>query len=373
MILMAAHFVFAGRVGGAEHMFYNLVNGFIDNGTQITLLCSRTSNLDSKFVQHVRSANVPIVENRSHTKRFISEQISALSYGLQSDALLLPNYFTPPLIPRRLGRVATVIHDFLHAEPWAAIPLARRTWQRASYRLTYTRADVIIVPSEFVRQRAHELYGPQAYEKSVTIPNPISWVRFETRSGNAPFDSRPYILSVAAQYPHKNLEVLIRAFSRLRARFPDLLLVLCGQLPTHLFGVRSPTEQVSNLIAELDLASDTVVTGYIDDSKLGALYKHASLFAFPSLFEGFGMPAVEALGFGLPTVTTRCGSLPEVTMDAAVYLDDPKHVDEWVEKLSFLLRNSSKHRLPQSTIEKIRAHYSPSRVARLYERSLLGT
>ena len=91
----------------------------------------------------------------------------------------------------------------------------------------------VIVPSEFVRARACELFGTVAQKKTVTIPNPISWARFGEVSGPIPFEGRPYILSVAAHYPHKNLAVLVRAIARLRQKFPDLLLVLTGQPPNN--------------------------------------------------------------------------------------------------------------------------------------------
>ena len=347
-------------------MFYNLLRGFCANGVRFTLLCSSTENFNPIFLQQLSDAGMPIIENNSRHKRFIGEQISCFSPRIVSDAVLFPNYFTPPFVPRRMGRVATVIHDFLHAERWNAMSRKRREWQRIAYRLTYSRAEVVIVPSDFVRERALELYGSVAHKKTRTIPNPISWKRFGDASRDAPFAGRPYVLTVAAQYPHKNLAVLIRAFAQLRPQFPDLLLVLSGQLPQNLLGIRDRTNQVRDLILELGLESAAITTGYLDDAELGNLYRHATLFAFPSLFEGFGMPAVEALGFGIPTVTTRRGSLPEVTMGAAFYLDDPKNVDEWIEKLTYMLRNPSAGRPEPKTIAKIRDRYSPTRIAGIY-------
>jgi len=364
--------VFAGRVGGAEQAFYNLLRGFCAIGVRFTLLCSRTKNLDPTFLQDLVAARIPIIANNSRHRRFISEQISCLTPRIHSDAVLFPNYFTPPLVPRRMGRVVTVIHDFLYAEHWNVMSGARREWQRMSYWLTYSRADVVVVPSDFVRERASELYGWRAREKTVTIPIPISWDRFDEASVDAPFEGRPYILTVAAHYPHKNLGVLIRAFARVRRQFPDLLLVMSGQLSTNLLGIGDRTNHVSNLIAELDLESAAIATGYLDDARLGNLYRHAALFAFPSLFEGFGMPPVEALGFGLPTLTTQRASLPEVTMGAALYLGDPTSVDEWVDKLTYMLRNLSACRPEQTIVTKIRERYSRNRIAAIYERTLLG-
>jgi glycosyltransferase involved in cell wall biosynthesis len=371
MMYIAGHFVIAGRVGGAEQMFYNLLDGFKTNRTSFIVLCSDLKDFNPAFLKQLNAAGTPIVANNVRQKRFIAEQISCLMAKTPAEAILFPNYFTPPFVPRRLGRVATVIHDFLFAERWSVMSRKRREWQRISYRYTYARADVVIVPSAFVRERAFELYGRLA-RKTVTIPNPISWERFERASDRHPFEGRPYILTVAAHYPHKNLVVLVRAFARLQKQFSDLLLVLPGQKPTNLFGVADRTDHVGNLIAELELQSNVLTTGYLEDTDLGTLYRHATVFAFPSLFEGFGMPAVEAMGLGLPTLATRRTSLPEVTMDAAFYVNDPMNVDEWVDTLTYLLTNSNSCRPEKAVIAKIQQHYSPKRIAALYEQAMLG-
>ena len=354
-------------------MLYSLLRGFLSNGVPFSLLCSQPNNFDPVFTRELAAANTPIIASNSRQKRFIGEQISILTRGLNSDAILFPNYFTPPLIPHRLGRVATIIHDFLYAERWNAMSRQRRAWQGMTYWLTYSRADVVIVPSNFVRGRACELYGTIASKKTVTIPNPVDWDRFDRMATAAPFEGRPYILTVAAHYPHKNLAVLVRAFARLRRTFPDLLLVMSGQLPKDLLGIQDRTDYVSQLIAELDLQRYVITTGYLDDMRLSTLYQHATVFAFPSLFEGFGIPAVESLGFGLPTLTTKLGSLPEVTMGAAYYVDDPKSIDEWVDKLAYLLRNASNCRVEQARIAKLRERYAPSRIATMYEHTLLSS
>ena len=130
--------------------------------------------------------------------------------------------------------------------------------------------------------------------------------------------------------------------------------------------------RIADLIAELNLKSAAITTGYLNDAQLSDLYQHATLFAFPSLFEGFGMPAVEALGFGLPTLTTRLGSLPEVTMGAAHYLDEPTRVDEWVDKLAYLLLNPDACRPEMATVKKLRERYAPSKIAAMYERTMLS-
>jgi hypothetical protein len=79
MIAVCGHFVFAGRVGGAEQMFYSLLRGFLSNGVPFSLLCSQPTNFDPIFTRELAAANTPIIGNNSRQKRFISEQMSVLS------------------------------------------------------------------------------------------------------------------------------------------------------------------------------------------------------------------------------------------------------------------------------------------------------
>jgi glycosyltransferase involved in cell wall biosynthesis len=128
---------------------------------------------------------------------------------------------------------------------------------------------------------------------------------------------------------------------------------------------------VPGLIAELNLGDAVRAAGYIEPQELGALYRGASLFVFPSIFEGFGLPPVEALGFGLPVITTRCASLPEVTLGLADYVDDPTNVEELAALMTERLEDG---RRPDSTaVSELRDLYSPERIGRLMYDVLTGS
>ena len=180
-----------------------------------------------------------------------------------------------------------------------------------------------------------------------------------------PWSAFPYVLSVAAHYPHKNLETLVRAFAVLVQSRPEMKLVLVGQLAEYLVGTSRKLE-VIGLIDELNLRDAVIVTGYVDDLSLGQWYRHASLFVCPSLFEGFGMPPVEALGMGIPVLTTTCGSLREVTHDMAVYIEDPLDVGEFASKMATMLEAPERYRPSDSQQRWLRNLYSPERIGALY-------
>jgi glycosyltransferase involved in cell wall biosynthesis len=366
-ITLAAHFVYTGQVGGAEHMFYNLVRGLAGRNVSLNLLCARISNLAKSFRKEVQLwPNVNFVANKVPGPRFIAEQAACFASSLTADAVIFPNYFVPPIIPRRLGAVICVLHDMQYRHMRMNFSARKRLWLRLAHNLAVRRCDRMITISEFVRQDAIRFLGAQFADRIDVVPNPISWDRFLPADTPGPSGGRPTILSVAAQYEHKNLATLIRAFAEVRRRLPDAQLILCGQDYRSLRGVAGKPGTLRELADALDLGNSIVITGYVDDAALGQLFRLCTVFAFPSVFEGFGMPPIEALGLGLPTLTTRETALPEVTLGLAQYVDKPHDVGEWSERLSAMLRDPASFSPDVAAVAELRARYSPSLVAQRY-------
>jgi glycosyltransferase involved in cell wall biosynthesis len=130
------------------------------------------------------------------------------------------------------------------------------------------------------------------------------------------------VLAVSSQSRHKNLRLIVEAMRILGHR--DWVYVLVGGSNTRVFGQQSDgcTLGVRSL-------------GYVTDGQLRALYEHAACFVFPSLYEGFGHPPLEAMACGCPVVVSRAASLPEVCGDAAEYIDpaDPKDLAMTLERV----------------------------------------
>jgi glycosyltransferase involved in cell wall biosynthesis len=133
----------------------------------------------------------------------------------------------------------------------------------------------------------------------------------------------------------------------------------------------SQAEDVPGLISELGLEGVVRATGFITAHELGDLYRGASLFVFPSIFEGFGLPPVEALGFGLPVITTRCASLVEVTRGLADYVDNPHDVDELATLIMTRLKDGC--RPSSDDVQSIRDFYAPPRIGGELYRLLTDT
>src|SRR5262249_37124803 len=143
-----------------------------------------------------------------------------------------------------------------------------------------------------------------------------------------------FVLFTGNIKPHKNLERLIEAFARLRARpgHEDVRLLIIGEDVSRYPSLRRVTESRG-------VRADVRFFGFVPQTTLAALYRMASVFAFPSLYEGFGLPPLEAMACGTPVLTSRLSSLPEVVGDAAV-LVDPHDVQDIPSALHPLLRHA---------------------------------
>ncbi|MBA4336489.1 hypothetical protein C0416_01810 [bacterium] len=140
---------------------------------------------------------------------------------------------------------------------------------------------------------------------------------------------KEFIFSVGTIEPRKNYTTLIEAYSKIKAHHPNVKLVIAGKK-----GWKS--ENVFKKISELDLKEDVIFLGYVTEEELAKIYNLATIFAYPSIYEGFGIPPLEAMKCGCPVITSNISSLPEVVNDAAI-LVDPVSVEDLKNALHQLL------------------------------------
>lgn len=168
--------------------------------------------------------------------------------------------------------------------------------------------------------------------------------------------TRPYVLYVGALTERKNLGRLLHAFAKTRKDHPDLLLVLAGPRSWK----QSPVERT---IADLELSDHVKLTGPLTDTELPSLINGALLFAFPSLYEGFGLPVLEAMACGTPVLTSDISSLPEVVGNAGV-LVDPYNIEQIVHAMgSFVADGDLRREYSQRALDRA-SLFSWERVAR---------
>lgn len=177
------------------------------------------------------------------------------------------------------------------------------------------RSELVLVPTEYVKAGIVAKYGVPA-RKVVVTPEAAEMPYKRPRVDLLKFGiNKSYLLYVGNAYPHKNLERLIIAFGKLITEYMlDYQLVIAGR-KDHFH------EQLEKDVAEVRLDDRVIFTGYVSDAELAGLYKKASLYVFPSLSEGFGLPALEAMSYGVPVASSDATCLPEVAGEAAEYFD----------------------------------------------------
>lgn len=314
----------------------------------------------------------PLVGNRFAVETWVG---AVGSRGL--DAVLYPNYFTPPA--SRAARSVTIVHDLQFRHFPHMFSRAKRLWLRRAIRHTLSAADRVVTISHAVKDDVCAQFGEQLAQRVTPIWNPIDLDRLGGDAEADFTDGRPYVLSVAIDRPQKNLATLIRAFAQLRDRFPEHCLVLAGQLRSER-RVKTPAGAAragaapgaAELVEQLGLEDRVRVTGFVSNAQLGALYRNASLFAMPSLFEGFGMPPVEALALGAPTLVTDLPVLREVTLGRAHYVADPLDAHALAEQIAATLEEADGARPSRETQEELRELFSPRAVATRYLDLLLA-
>lgn len=217
-----------------------------------------------------------------------------------------------PHVPTVLG-----IHDTIaDRNPGFSFSSRRHElFWRAKVRFAISRAQTILTVSQYSKKCLTEVLNIP--DSRVRVMYEAAASRFHPMDAGRP--ERPYVLYVGGISPNKNLPALIRAFHKLKARQRGLELVLVGDYEND--GFKGCYRELLDLIGVLNLRNHVRFAGYIPDDELCAMYNRASLFAMPSLDEGFGLPAVEAMACGVPVVVSTGNSLAEVVGDAGLAVD----------------------------------------------------
>ena len=317
-IAIDAHSVGTG-LGGNESYATNLVEALaeIDQKNQYTIYVTKREALE-RFKD--RWANFRVRSTLPHTP-LIRIPLTLTSELRRNPVDVLHVQFTsPPVAP---CPVVVSIHDL----SFEHLPLTFKRRSRMQLRMTVRRsarqAAQVLTLSEYVRDDVIATYGIDAEKVAVVplaAPDHFSPVRDEKelqRVRQKYGIDQNYILSVGAIHPRKNLPRLLEAYSLLRGSQPEVnlpKLVLVGKC-AWLY------DETLRKIDELGLGKQVTLTGYVPQADLPALYSGANCFIYPSYFEGFGLPPLEAMKCGAPVIVGNRTSLPEVVDDAAVLVD----------------------------------------------------
>ena len=255
----------------------------------------------------------------------------------QVDLFHEPDFVLPPTLPGT--PTLLTVHDLSFVrDPDSALPQLRRYLNRvvpfSVKRATHVLADSLATKNDLVElfgtppEQVTVMYGGvDARFAPVRELNQIATLRSKYRLG-----SEPFILGLGTLQPRKNYKRLIQAFSNVKCQVSNLKLVIVG-------GKGWLYDDIFTEVKRLGLEGRVLFPGFVDDEDLSTLYSAAKILAYPSLYEGLGLPVLEAMACGTPVVTSNVSSLPEVGGQAAL-LVNPMDVDAISDALGRLLQDA---------------------------------
>lgn len=287
----------------------------------------------------------------STPQRLIWDQITFPKLARQAKVNLTHQpCFSTPII--HSGKVVVTIHDLISVFFGHNIPFWSRQFFGRWMPFTYRFADHLIAVSEHTKKDAikvlkipatkitviHE--AADAKYRHIQEKGVLEQVRKKYQLGLDPF-----ILHVGTLEPRKNLLLLVRAFALAKEKIGPTKLVITGKKGWYYEGI-------FKLVNELKLQNEVIFTGYVEDDDIPPLYNAADLFAFPSLYEGFGLPPLEAMACGTPVISSNTSSMPEVVGEAGILLA-PENEAIWAKVLADLINDPPKRQaMRQAGLER---------------------
>lgn len=345
-----ALYLIPGGVGGTEIYLRNLLAALarIDRRNQYWVYVNRETGPDLCPVAPNFAPIETDVKASFRPGRLLWEQtrLALDTFESKPDILFSPG-FTSPRLCR--GRKVTVIHDLQHRRQPKNFGFFERAAWEWSVKSSVRSSERLIAVSRHTKAEITEVYGTPP-ERIDVVPHGVEPDFFGLRENEAYEPSIPtaaglpdgrYLLAVSTLHPHKNWDRLLAAYKHLADDGLELNLAVCGLPGKH-------QEAVRTSIAEMGLSERVHLLGWQPRRTLIGLFKFADALVFPSTFEGFGMPVLEALAAGLPVVCSDIPPLREIADGAACFVD-PHSADSIAEGVRATLAD------PKTRGERVRA------------------
>jgi glycosyltransferase involved in cell wall biosynthesis len=300
----------------------------------ITLLCSRErppdlAGLDCEAV----------LSPYRHELILKARWLRTVEPQLDCDAILYPYWPSPPFRRHDAPSAAIFVHDLAFRLRPHEVPWQQRAYMGTVLGPALRNAAAVLVPSESTRRDLLDLYKIPGLESKVDVI--AEGVPPQVPAGRLPDGIEPgFILAVGTVEPRKNYPRLLAAFRQMRDRHGSLPFIINGRpgVP-HLVIAGRPGWAYGDTLQRIAAEPGVRYLGHVDEPTLAALYESASVLAFPSLYEGFGLPLLEAMSRGVPAVVGAAGALPELALGAAISVK-PDDVDAIAGALGRLLSDA---------------------------------
>jgi glycosyltransferase involved in cell wall biosynthesis len=355
-IAISGLYVKPGQVGGVEQFLYNILSGLdgVDGTNTYYFYCFEDTgeilndlNLSNRF-------KIRTIKRVAGINRFLVEifQLPGLLKKDGCSGVWFPNYFLPPLL--RMPSVVT-IHDLQFKHLPGLFSPQKRLWMEYAISRTLAKAGQVVTISHWCAGDIARLYG----RRPVVVHNGITgdFAKAESAPRDFLLNKRKTRLAlISHQYKHKNIATAIRAMNHLETDWYALEVI--GQID-------SGTDEVRRAIAALKPAFELREHGYLKRGEMMRLLGECDIFIFPSIFEGFGMPVVEAMLGGIPVVASDLPVLREVSLGRATYVKEYLDPPAWAGAIGQVRRKIIDRQIETCAAE-LRARFAPRVAAAKY-------
>ena len=348
--------------GGISRMFAELATQFIDDpDLGVDLLPLNAPVINRYLLENPQLSQHLAVRDAAHEYRSLLRYFMRVQPRKGQDVVHNTFYLPHGLVHYPRARRIVTVHDMIPER----MPATRRRLDFLTLKKRYVqRAAHVICVSESTKSDLLEIYG--------RVAAPISVVHHGVDSTFRPGNPKPvylpenYVIFVGNRGGYKDASVLLTAFAALYSEYPDLRLLFAGGGQFS----RDERERISALGVNGKVAQIS-----LRDSEMPAAYEHAEICVFPSRFEGFGLPALEAMACGTPTVLANSTSLPEVGGDAARYFA-PGDADALADQVRAILADTANQKCLSEAGRRRAAQFSWRRSAEetleIYRQSLVN-
>jgi len=278
-------------------------------------------------IKWMMAENITFVECKSNIYS-IAEQIDLPRLIPKETSLFWAPHYNVPLLYRR--KMLVTVYDLFHlAMPDLVGGFHKRLYARFMFNAVRKKAAAIITISEFTQKELKRFTGNGCTDiHPILLGVDASW--FTIQKQQNPY-GKPFLLFVGNVKPHKNLSTLIKAFGLIADKIPHDLVII-GKKEGFITGDSKVVSDAARLGGRVHF------TGYVDEKSLKQYFAHADVFVFPSLYEGFGLPPLEAMAASCPVIVSHTASLPEVCGEAALYCS-PDSPDDIAAKILELVND----------------------------------
>jgi glycosyltransferase involved in cell wall biosynthesis len=336
---------------GVNNYLYNLIKNMIVNGKADEISLIHYEKSDDPIYSKVNDIIIPEKPLKLTSALGIPQAVKNADIDILHVPVHWYNQITPFVFNRKIKKVLTV-HDLTPILfPEMHTRETNLTW-RSSFKFIKNRTNIMICVSESTKTDCVKLLNiPEKRLRVIPLSADEQYKPLKNKKQihdelkqeyNIDF---PFILFVGTLEKRKNVPTLIKSFYKLKKSKVDHKLVVVG-------GKGWKYTKIFDLIEELNLKNEVIFTDYVSDEYLVKLYNAADLFVYPSLYEGFGLPPLEAMACGCPVITSNTSSLPEVVGDAGIMID-PNDINSLTESmLKILTNNQLREEMSKKSLER---------------------